>query len=63
MDVSEELKLLWKCKKNRGGGRSGQAGDGGGGGRVVGVGRKGGDWLVAMLGVGGDVGMGDVNQE
>ena len=33
------------------------------GGRGVGVGRGGGGWLVAMLGVGGDVGYRDVNQE
>ena len=29
----------------------------------MGVGRGGGGWLVARLGVGVDVGMGDVNQE
>ena len=49
VDVNEELKLLWKCKINRGGG---------GGGSRVGDGRKGGGCLVAMLGVGGDVGYG-----
>ena len=29
----------------------------------MGVGRGGWDWLVAMFGVGGDVGYGNVNQE
>ena len=37
---------------------SGEVGDGGGVGRGVGVGRGGGGWLVARLGVGGDVGYG-----
>ena len=47
MDVNEELKLLWKCKKVRGcrGGGSDPAGDVWGA-RRVGVGQGGGDWLV-----------------
>ena len=51
MDVNEELKFLGKFKKKIRGG----------GGRQVG----GGVWLDvnAMLGVGGDVGYGGVNQE
>ena len=57
MDVNEELKLLWKCKKigeGRGwGGGSGPAGDGG---------SRGWGWSRGLVGsnvgVGGDVGYG-----
>ena len=42
-------------KKKIGGGGGGQVRDGG---RGVGVSRGGGGWLIAMLGVGGDVGYG-----
>ena len=60
MDVNEELKFLGKfTKKKIGGGwgvgRGCQVGGRVGGGVRVGV--------NAMLGVGGDVGYGDVNQE
>ena len=58
MDVNEELKFLGKFRKKN-------SGVWGGGGGQVGSG-----WWVgvrvdvnAMLGVGGDVGYGDVNQE
>ena len=37
MDVNEELKLLWKCKKSRGGGGGGGSGPAGDGGRGVGL--------------------------
>ena len=51
-------------KKNMSGGQVRSGIGGGGGGRGVGVGRGGGGWLVAKLGVGGDVGYGgDMNQE
>ena len=51
MDVNEELKFLQKFTKKIGGG--GREGRGSGGGVDV----------NAMLGIGGDVGYGDVNQE
>ena len=55
VDVNEELKFLGKFTKKRfGGGGGGQVG-----GRLVGVRVD----VNAMLGVGGDVGYGDVNQE
>ena len=54
MDVNEELKFFGKfTKKNSGGGGAG-GGSGWWGVRVD---------VNAMLGVGGDVGFGDVNQE
>ena len=49
-----------KMQETKNGGGSGPAGDGGEG---VRVGRGGGGWLVAMLGVGVMWGMGDVTQE
>ena len=63
MDVNEELKFLQKFKKkNLGGG-----GVGGRGGWVGGLVGAVGGWVrvdvKAMLGVGGAVGYGDVNQE
>ena len=53
------IEVIVKMKKNRGS-ESGREG----GGRLVGVGwgGQGVGWLVARLGVGGDVGYGDVNQ-
>ena len=65
MDVNEELKFLGKFKKKIGGGVGGWSGRVWGGGDQVG-GRVGGGVRVdvnAMLGVGGDVGYGGVNQE
>ena len=57
VDVKEELKLVWKCKKKSGGGGC-QVWPGMGGGRGLGVGRFGGGWLAAMFGVGTAVGYG-----
>ena len=54
VDVNEEVKFLWKCKKNGGRGvRSGRGWGSRGGGWLIGRG------LVAMFGVGGDVGYGE----
>ena len=67
MDVNEErIEVFVKIQKRSGGGvGSGgrvlvkMAGDGG---LEVGIGRGGGGWLVAMLGIGGDVGYGGCEQ-
>ena len=60
MDVNKELKFLGKfTKKNLGGGDRERRGSGGGQGWWGGVRVD----VNAMLGVGGDVGYGDVNQE
>ena len=61
VDVNEELKFLGKFTKKKLGGGGGRAGGqvGGGGSGWWGV-RV---FMNAMLGVRGDVGMGDVNQE
>ena len=59
VDVNKELRLLLKCRKEKkvgGGVRSGRGRGFEGLGEVgLGVGRGGGDWLVARLGVEGEV--------